>query len=146
MSPSSFSASLQRLVAMKRRVLIVTCAVALVAACAALYLHRHAPERENAEVWVRGIGYGHEIALLTNGRYTSRTFCDICDKNNEVSGSWTSDRGRIILKQVGLPFTLERIDFKGCKALVAREGGRGDGEVSLKDLYFREHDPCAASL
>ena len=131
---------------MDKRILILACATVVAVVCGAYLVKSHESEEPSAQTWVRGIGSGQAIALSQNGRYRYGAFCDICDRKDEVSGSWTSDGARIILKQIGKPLILERIEFKGCKGLVVLEEGGGNGDIALKDVYFLEHDACRANL
>jgi hypothetical protein len=119
--------------------------VVAASALATVLMHRQLSVEAKAESWVRGRGYGHAILLRADGTYLARTVCDVCDKKNVVEGTWFKSGRKINLVRARETVVLEEVKYGGCRGMLVVGIARAE-KVALKDVYFREGDPCAAQL
>lgn len=127
------------------RIAVLAAVAAIVALVVFANVDRGSHET-GGESWVRGRGYGHAIILRRDGTYVAYTVCDICNRDDEIEGTWSRSAGRVTLVREKERVILDEIEFGKCKGIAVLDSAGATGMLKLKDVYFREGDPCPAKL
>jgi hypothetical protein len=98
---------------------------------------------EPVETWTKGRGAGQEVRLFASGRYESSAFCDVCPPAAKT-GTWRETATGLVLAPAGgRPVTLNKVIFRGCRALVAE---RAPAPRLPTDVFFPASESCGNAL